>query len=74
MKHDEHVRNLTVDKFTLPGSDIEHTMTVILCDTCKPIYDRLVRTKSEGEDALDLIQQLELECVQKGGEHDGATG
>lgn len=55
MATDEHMRNLTQEKFDLEG--LTHTMTVILCDTCKPEYDRLRKEQKEG-DVLDVVANL----------------
>lgn len=55
MEIDEHARNLTTEKVDM-GDGFEHTMTVILCDTCKPVYDDL-RKSMEG-DALDTIAAM----------------
>ena len=55
MEIDEHARNLTTEKVDM-GDGFEHTMTVILCDTCKPVYDDL-RKSTEG-DALDAIAAM----------------
>jgi len=72
ISHEEHTRNLTVDKFTMVPmvegmAPIEHTMTVILCDECKPKWDAIVTERGD-KDALAVI-----ECM-KGGDDDGATG
>lgn len=53
----EHARNLTTEKVDM-GDGFEHTMTVILCDTCKPIFDRLSWARPQGADVLTVIEQV----------------
>lgn len=60
METDEHMRNLTTEKVEI-GDGFEHTMTVILCDTCKPEFDRL---RTDNEDALATVNELQLIVTQ----------
>lgn len=55
---EEHARNLVTEKVDM-GDGFEHTMTVILCDTCKPIWDRISWARPEGADALTVVEKLQ---------------